>query len=543
MGKRRKRQTVKQIVSWILVASLTAPSTSVLAAEAAEQVKNAPRYVDFSRPAPLSLQEAGISSLNQNEDSGTGKTEEKEAEKQEKEESEKKQDSSGGQDKEPSADKEESEEKPEESDKPSEDKGEPEEKPEESDKPSADKEESEEKPEESENSSEEQEGGKPELPEESEDSSEGQEDETLDQTEEPPKGSEEDSEESEDPEEEEFPEEPEEESGEKPAEPLEEIPLEEELPVEEELRVPEEFYDALESEEPDGELVQFSDFMRTYRTGDKEYTTVIGGYSGLYEKEDGTIGQTDDTLITVKEKRRLEKESEKMDETDAEPGTDTEEYRKATGSDAGKQDSDIEEDSAAEEGFMDYMISSSDLANTAGKLEIQIPSRPSSSRGIRLKNGEAEMELIPKGGNFRKSVVEGNAVRFNEVYENVDYQYTIIGNTLKEDIILMEPSERTTFVYELEIPGMTAKKEGNAVAVYQKNEETPAFVLDAPFMEDDDGERSDDLTLRISGKKDRVTVTVEADKKWLQDEDREYPVRIDPSSLVPSNELILCTVS
>ena len=80
---------------------------------------------------------------------------------------------------------------------------------------------------------------------------------------------------------------------------------------------------------------------------------------------------------------------------------------KATGSDAGKQDSDIEEDSAAEEGFMDYMISSSDLANTAGELEIQIPSRPSSSRGIRLKNGEAEMELIPKGGNFRKSVVEG----------------------------------------------------------------------------------------------------------------------------------------
>ena len=523
MGKRRKRQTVKQMLSWILVASLTAPSTSVLAAEAAEQVENAPRYVDFSRPAPLSLQEAGISSLNQNEDSGTGKTEEKEAEKQEKEESEKKQDSSGGQDKEPSADKEESEKKPEESDK-----------------PSADKEESEEKPEESENSSEEQEGGKPELPEESEDSSEGQEDETLEQPEEPSKGSEEDSEESEAPEEEEF---PEEELEEKPAEPLEEIPLEEELPVEEELRVPEEFYDALESEEPDGELVQFSDFMRTYRTGDKEYTTVIGGYSGLYEKEDGTIGQTDDTLITVKEKRRLEKESEKMDETDAEPGTDTEEYRKATGSDAGKQDSDIEEDSAAEEGFMDYMISSSDLANTAGELEIQIPSRPSSSRGIRLKNGEAEMELLPKGGNFRKSAVEGNAIRFNEVYENVDYQYTIIGNTLKEDIILMEPSERTTFVYELEIPGMTAKKEGNAVAVYQKNEETPAFMLDAPFMEDDDGERSDDLELRISGKKDRVTVTVEADKKWLQDEDREYPVRIDPSSLVPSNELILCTVS
>lgn len=33
------------------------------------------------------------------------------------------------------------------------------------------------------------------------------------------------------------------------------------------------------------------------------------------------------------------------------------------------------------------------------------------------------------------------------------------------------------------------------------------------------------------------------DKKWLKDEDRSYPVRIDPDTFVPSGEFIFCPVS
>lgn len=54
------------------------------------------------------------------------------------------------------------------------------------------------------------------------------------------------------------------------------------------LRQPEDLYEEV-IEEPEGVLVQFDGGVRTYQTGDGEYTTVVGGYSGLYRSEDGSI--------------------------------------------------------------------------------------------------------------------------------------------------------------------------------------------------------------------------------------------------------------
>lgn len=202
--------------------------------------------------------------------------------------------------------------------------------------------------------------------------------------------------------------------------PLEELPPEETLPEEEqpleeeELRAPEDFYEESEADEPDGELVRFEGSVRTYRTGDGEYTTVIGGYSGLYEREDGTVEEVDDTLIPLKEKREKE-----------EPGED--EPQKASSSNAMPLRS---------------ISASSYLANAGGETDIQIPERITSARGIRIESGEDSMELIPSGGSFKRSLCEGNAIRFTDVYENIDYQYTVVGNTVKEDIILLEPSEK-----------------------------------------------------------------------------------------------------
>ena len=51
------------------------------------------------------------------------------------------------------------------------------------------------------------------------------------------------------------------------------------------------------TEEPSGVLVQFSDLCRTYQTGDREYVTVIGGYSGLYRDKDGKVRPIDNTLV------------------------------------------------------------------------------------------------------------------------------------------------------------------------------------------------------------------------------------------------------
>ena len=114
----------------------------------------------------------------------------------------------------------------------------------------------------------------------------------------------------------------------------------------------------------------------------------------------------------------------------------------------------------------------------------------------------------------------GNAIRFNDVFENVDYQYTVIENTVKGDIFLLEKGDRYEFSYKLKIPGMTAKQEKDKISIYGKDTAKALFQLDAPFMEDDSGERSDKVKLKLSGTKGNYTVTIKADKKWLNDEER-----------------------
>ena len=66
-----------------------------------------------------------------------------------------------------------------------------------------------------------------------------------------------------------------------PAEETEENPQEKEV----ELKEPQDYYPI--PEEPEGELIDYDAVSKTYKTGDKQYTTVYGGYVGTYKNEDG----------------------------------------------------------------------------------------------------------------------------------------------------------------------------------------------------------------------------------------------------------------
>ena len=266
------------------------------------------------------------------------------------------------------------------------------------------------------------------------------------------------------------------------------------LATDADMREPENFYDYdAMIDEPDGELIQFNDYFRTYETGDHEYVTMLGGYSGLYQDEDGTILSIDNTL----EGRGVSRRS-----------------RMAVNP-------------------FDY------YQNTAGGWNITIPSKITSDDGIRMEKEEDKIELIPQEGDFSRSIAAENAIRFTNVFDQVDYQYTVLGSTVKEDIILMKPTNRSEFIYKLKIPGMKAAKQGGAIVIYKTQRSEPVFQLEAPVMMDADGDVSTGLELSLSGNDGTYTVRVKADEEWLADSRRSYPVRIDPANYVPSNEFIL----
>lgn len=118
------------------------------------------------------------------------------------------------------------------------------------------------------------------------------------------------------------------------------------------------------------------------------------------------------------------------------------------------------------------------------------------------------------------------------------------GEAVKEDIILLEPSERNTFSYRVRTSGLKATQSGENIIFYKTSKKAPVFLLEAPYMEDAAGVRNTELSLKLKRESDSsYEVTVTADKKWLGAEDRQYPVRIDPATAVPSNEFIFAMAS
>ena len=173
--------------------------------------------------------------------------------------------------------------------------------------------------------------------------------------------------------------------------------------------------------------------------------------------------------------------------------------------------------------------------NGDSPVDILLPEDMSSSRGYVISRGGLSVEVRPAAGNFEDGVAVDNAIRYSNVFDNVDFQYTVLGNTIKEDIILLKPQERNEFSYYLKSDSLKFKKQDGCVVAYETTADEPVFVFCAPIMYDADGYSSIDIDLDFSPSSGKLTIT--ADEDWLKDEDRAYPVRIDPDmSLMDSQD-------
>ena len=139
---------------------------------------------------------------------------------------------------------------------------------------------------------------------------------------------------------------------------------------------------------------------------------------------------------------------------------------------------------------------------SARDFRLAIPDNLGNGQGITVKKDKYSMELIPAGGDYSNSIVAENAIRYNNVFEDVDIQYTLVGNSIKEDIILLNPSDQNEFTFYLEISGLKAVLINEKVIIYDTNKADPVFVLEAPVMMDESGESSLDVGLNLRKRDD-----------------------------------------
>ncbi|MBB4908876.1 DNRLRE domain-containing protein [Actinophytocola algeriensis] len=136
--------------------------------------------------------------------------------------------------------------------------------------------------------------------------------------------------------------------------------------------------------------------------------------------------------------------------------------------------------------------------------------------------------------------VDGATVTYPGVFDGADVEYVVTPEGVKENIVLAGRVDDPTFEFTVRTAGVVAREQADGSIGFFSTDTPdgpPVFVFPRPFMTDSvpdakspTGTRfSDEVTQSVEQQGANATVTVRADKAWLDAADRRYPVRIDPT--------------
>ena len=116
-----------------------------------------------------------------------------------------------------------------------------------------------------------------------------------------------------------------------------------------------------------------------------------------------------------------------------------------------------------------------------------------------------------------------------ETEPNISFEYRLVGNYLKENIVIKEKCALEPFCFQLNTNGMTAElQEDRSVLISSGTEEEPSFLMNAPFMYDAAGARTSEVEVTLTETENGYLYTMTPSGEWLSDPQRAYPVTIDP---------------
>lgn len=126
------------------------------------------------------------------------------------------------------------------------------------------------------------------------------------------------------------------------------------------------------------------------------------------------------------------------------------------------------------------------------------------------------------------------AGHYAEIAENVDLEYKIIGEQVKENLILKSAEAASVeYSFSLQFPGMmiVIREDGGIDLIDEETEEV-FYYFAPPCMYDAVGNYSEQVhyELETDAEQHCSILSVVPDQTWLQNENRVYPVVIDPSA-------------
>jgi len=130
---------------------------------------------------------------------------------------------------------------------------------------------------------------------------------------------------------------------------------------------------------------------------------------------------------------------------------------------------------------------------------------------------------------IERDVKNESSIKYVNISEGIDLRYDIIGNNLKEYIILKEKPDTGVFSFGMSFENLVPVLNGDKSISLTDGTGTEIFNIPAPYMIDADNIISEDCEYILEAQGEGYILKVTVSEDWLNDEDRVYPVMIDPA--------------
>ncbi|HXS33781.1 MAG TPA: DNRLRE domain-containing protein [Solirubrobacterales bacterium] len=185
------------------------------------------------------------------------------------------------------------------------------------------------------------------------------------------------------------------------------------------------------------------------------------------------------------------------------------------------------------------------ITNGANDFDVSLP-KQIDAEAVRLSVDDQWVASKLIGPDAGAVQLEGKTASYDGTHTDVSYDFTGLANGLKEDIEIADPSQPSTFAFDLTASdGVTPTLVDGAIEFRDEDGKVVA-VLPAPVMSDssqDPLQASNAVHYELGApSQGHWPLTVEADRDWLTQADRVWPVRIDPT-IVTLSPTLDCTIS
>ena len=133
--------------------------------------------------------------------------------------------------------------------------------------------------------------------------------------------------------------------------------------------------------------------------------------------------------------------------------------------------------------------------------------------------------------NLSNSAIYPNALPFSDLH------YVVTPTGVKENIIVNDRKAGNSWVARFNI-GDLHPKQTDDKTIELFDDSSLALVISTPFMVDAVGNRSNGVSMKMSVSRSLMTLTITADKRFLNNRSTKFPVVVDPTFTLPNRSSI-----